>query len=49
MLEKNIEYNNLVEFGNSNEVNAENVVSIQMHYDKNKKKYMTTISYGKKT
>lgn len=48
MSEKTLEFNSIKEFGNSKDVNAENVIGIQMHYDKIKEKYITTITYGKK-
>lgn len=46
-MEKTIEFDNIKDFGKSKEVNADNVIGIQMHYDRTSKKYKTTITYGK--
>ena len=41
-MKKTIEFNSIKEFGNDKDVNAKNN-TIKMHYDKDKKKYITII------
>jgi hypothetical protein len=48
-MEKTIEFNNIKEFSKSNEVIDSNIQSLKMHFDRDKKKYIVTIEYGKKT
>ena len=48
-MEKTLEFNSIKEFSEDKEVNGVNIETLQMHYDKTKKKYVTTIKYEKKT
>jgi len=47
-MEKTFEFSNIKEFSESKDVNANNIISLAMHYDKTSKKYITKIEYGKK-
>lgn len=43
-MEKTIEFDSIKEFSKDKDVNSQNNC-IKMHYDKSKKKYITTIEY----
>ena len=47
-MEKIVEFNSIKEFSKNEDVNATNA-NIKMHYDRCRKKYITTIENGKKT
>ena len=47
-MEKTIEFNTIKEFSKSDEVNNEKIQSLKMHFDRDRKKYITIIEYGKK-
>ena len=47
-MEKKLEFGSIKEFSTNKEVNDANLDTISMHYDKSRKKYLTTITYGKK-
>jgi hypothetical protein len=47
-MEKTFEFESIKEFGECKDVNQTNIDTLEMHYDKDKKKYITTIKYEKK-
>ena len=47
-MEKTFEFKSIKEFGACKEVNEVEFETLKMHYDKTKKKYITTIEYGEK-
>ena len=46
-MEKTIEFNTIKDFSKNSEVNDSKIQSLKMHFDRDKKKYVTTIEYGK--